>query len=57
MFIFYKNILLKNCIFDDKIDYLNIKFNNFIYLECKKNFPENIEKRYKNTKINNRSSG
>ena len=43
----YKNILLKNRVFDDKIQFLNIKFKRFICLECHKNFSENIENRYK----------
>lgn len=49
----YENVLLKNRVFDDKIQFLNIKFKRFICVECKKNFSENIEKRYKNTKITN----
>ena len=48
-----KNILLKNQVFDDKIQYLNINFKRFICSECHKNFSENIEKHYKNTKITN----
>ena len=48
-----KNILLKNQVFDDKIQYLNINFNRFICVECKKNFSESIENRYKKTKITN----
>ena len=49
----YKNILLKNHVFDDKIQYLNVKFKRFICYECHKNFSENIENRYKKTKITN----
>jgi len=49
----YKNILLKNRVFDDKIQYLNVKFKRFICYECHKNFSENIENRYKKTKITN----
>jgi len=49
----YKNILLKNRVFDDKIQFLNIKFKRFSCSECHKNFSENIENRYKKTKITN----
>ena len=49
----YKNILLKNHVFDDKIQYLNVKFKRFICYECHKNFSEKIENRYKKTKITN----
>lgn len=48
-----KNILLKNHVFDDKIQYLDVKFKRFICSECHKNFSENIENRYKKTKITN----
>ena len=48
-----ENILLKNHVFDDKIQYLDVKFKRFICLECHKNFSENIKNRYKKTKITN----
>ena len=49
----YNNILLKNHVFDDKIQYLNVRFKRFICAECRKNFSESIENRYKKTKITN----
>ena len=49
----HKNILLKNHVSDDKIQYLDVKFKRFICSECHKNFSENIENRYKKTKITN----
>lgn len=46
-------ILLKNNVFNGKIEYLNIKYHRYKCNECNKTFLENIENRYKNTKITN----
>ncbi len=44
-------ILLKNSVFYNKIEYLNINYHRYKCKNCHKTFLENIENRYKNTKI------
>lgn len=44
-------ISLKNSVFYNKIEYLNIKYHRLKCNKCHKTFLENIENRYKNTKI------
>ena len=44
-------ILLKNSVFYNKIEYLNINYHRYKCKKCHKTFLENIENRYKNTKI------
>lgn len=44
-------ISLKNSVFYNKIEYLNINYHRYKCKKCHKTFLENIENRYKNTKI------
>ena len=45
------NILLKNSVFNGKTEFLNIKYHRLKCNKCNKTFLENIENRYKKTKI------
>ena len=44
-------ITLKNSVFYGKIEYLNVNYHRYKCNECNKTFLENIENRYKKTKI------